>query len=352
MLLDRKNIYYYLFAFSLIVLANYFGSKFKTYLAEKNDEYDMIKKYLLNDDSHLEGSNKTKLWIHSKYEINSRKWKDFYSRNTTDLNQPYIHLTIKTVIDHCSNDFNICLIDDETFSKIIPDWDIDISKLTDPLKSMVRELGMMKLLYIYGGIIVPNTFICTRNLNSLFQRGTSGNRPFVCESINRSCDLMKTKNSIPFIPNTKFMGSKKNDSSIREMIEFLEEKSNHFFNNSEYSFLGELQSWCLDAVKTNKINLIGGEFIGIKTIKHKPILMEDLMEENYLDFYKDKYGIYIPGDEILSRTKYQWFSVMELKELLKTNMIITKHLIVALGDANNDNIYSKQDTTERVTLSL
>ena len=54
MLLDRKNIYYYLFAFSLIVLANYFGSKFKTYLAEKNDEYDMIKKYLLNDDNKLQ----------------------------------------------------------------------------------------------------------------------------------------------------------------------------------------------------------------------------------------------------------------------------------------------------------
>ena len=39
----------------------------------------MIKLYLLND-SPLYGQNKPKIWIHSKYELNARKWRDFQSR--------------------------------------------------------------------------------------------------------------------------------------------------------------------------------------------------------------------------------------------------------------------------------
>ena len=90
MLFDRKNIYHYLFAFSLILTASYVGNKFKQNFVNNNDEYELIKKYLLND-SPLYGFNKPKIWIHSKYDINARKWKDFQSRNTTNLNQPYLH---------------------------------------------------------------------------------------------------------------------------------------------------------------------------------------------------------------------------------------------------------------------
>jgi uncharacterized FAD-dependent dehydrogenase len=46
--------------------------------------------------------------------------------------------------------------------------------------------------------------------------------------------------------------------------------------------------------------LIGGEYIGIKTNKRKPVLIEDLMEDNYLDLKTDIYGIYIPEVKFLS----------------------------------------------------
>ena len=113
---SSNQITQYLMLFGVIIVAGYFGNSFNQKFQNK-DEYDLIKQYLLNE-SPLYGFNRPKLWIHSKYEVNARKWKDFYSRNTTDLNQPYIHLTIKTIINHCGNDFNVCLIDDESFSFI------------------------------------------------------------------------------------------------------------------------------------------------------------------------------------------------------------------------------------------
>jgi hypothetical protein len=133
---SSKNISHYVVTGATILVASYFLNKYKQNF-ETNDEYDLIKKYLLNE-SPLYGYNRPKLWIHTKYEINARKWKDFYSRNSTDLNQPYLHLTIKTIVNHCGDDFNICLIDDDTFSKLIPSWDVDLSTVAEPMRAHFR----------------------------------------------------------------------------------------------------------------------------------------------------------------------------------------------------------------------
>ena len=39
MLLDSKNIYYYLIGFSLIVFVNFFGTKLKDYFEDKGFEF-------------------------------------------------------------------------------------------------------------------------------------------------------------------------------------------------------------------------------------------------------------------------------------------------------------------------
>ena len=113
MFFNKKNLLHYIIAFGTIFAVTSLINKVKEG-TEPTDEYNLIQDYLLNE-SPLYGYNRPKLWIHSKYEINARKWKDFYSRNTTDLNQPYLYLTIKSIINHCGDDFNVCLIDDESF---------------------------------------------------------------------------------------------------------------------------------------------------------------------------------------------------------------------------------------------
>ena len=79
-------------------------------------------------------SNKPLLWIHVDYKQNARNWLSFYSRNTTNLNQAYQYLTIKSIIDKCSDHFNVCIIDDTTFHKIIPGWTIQMNNISDPIK--------------------------------------------------------------------------------------------------------------------------------------------------------------------------------------------------------------------------
>ena len=105
----------------------------------------MIQEYLLNGQSV--NSQKPILWIHNAYKINARNWESFKSRNTKDLNQPYLYLCIKSIIKHCANSFNVVLIDDNSFRKLLPDWKIKLNQLAEPMKSNCRVLGMVKLLY-------------------------------------------------------------------------------------------------------------------------------------------------------------------------------------------------------------
>jgi hypothetical protein len=345
-MISSERFQYYLLFFGIAVVSGYIANKFKKDYDKSND-YEIIKKYLLND-SPLYGYNRPKIWIHSKYEINARKWKDFQSRNSTDLNQPYIHQTIKTIINHCGNDFNICLIDDESFSKLLPSWDIHLSKMAEPMKTQFRELGMMELLYYYGGMIVPNSFLCMKNMKDFFISGLEGDKPFVCENVCKNLNQFKQKRKMLFCPDTFFMGSHKNDSTILLLIEFLKKRNNSHFTR-EREFTGDTSCACMELIEKQEMNLISGQKIGVKNSKRKPILIEDLMEENYLDLTNDVVGIYIPAEEILNRPKFQWFAVMSAEEIFKTRLIVAKYLKASIMDSTDE---YKQSTEIRSVVSI
>ena len=333
---EKKDIGHYVFAFSLIMLASYVGNGFKkNFIAEDNDEYDLIRKYLLND-SPLYGFNKPKIWIHSKYEVNARNWIQAQSRNTTNLNQPYLHLTIQSIIDHCGDDFHVCLIDDNTFSNLIPGWDVDVSTMANPMKTHFRELGLLKLIYMYGGMVVPNSFVCSKNLKGLYNDGITGNRPFVCEAINRTMNVAEQKQKMLFVPDMYFMGALKNDAGIKDMIHYVSAKNNSTHFSSERVFVGNSNQFLILALNDQRFNLIGGEKIGVKTDGRKQILLEDLMAEKSLSLVPDCYGVYIPEDEVLARTKYQWFAVMSKAELLNSNIAIMKYVKASMVDARDE----------------
>jgi len=330
--------------FGAAVVIGYVVNKFKPEYKDSND-YEIIKKYVLND-SPLYGYNRPKLWIHTKYEINARKWKDFYSRNSTDLNQPYLHLTIKSIINHCSNDFNICLVDDETFSKVIPEWNINVLAAPEPFKSHYRELAMMKLLYHYGGMIVPNSFICNENLIDFYNESTDGKKPFVCENVCRNSNQFHQKKRLLFCPDTFFMGSPKENGTIKELVMYLEQHTKYPLFQEESDILGYSSNWCIKAIEKGDMNFISGQRIGVKNKKKKTVLLEELMEENHLDLTSDCVGIYLPAEEILKRPKYQWFAVMPSSQLLQTRLIVVKYMKASMIDANDE--YHKDKKTRTV----
>jgi hypothetical protein len=314
-------IYAILFLVGILFLYNRYSDK--KLKSNTKEDYGSIQQYLLTE-SDLAKSKKPILWIHVKYEYNSREWISFGSRSSFNLNQPYMYLTVKSIITQCKDTFNICIIDDNSFTKLIPGWKVNTNIISNPVSDYIRSLGIANLLYIYGGILVPPSFLCLRNLIDLYDTGLNKSDMFVCENIDRNI----TSATHEFYPDISFMGSKKKCSILKDLIDFMQRIiSSDYTAQSE--FLGDFNRWCNTRITNNQITLIPGKMIGIKTLEDTPILVDNLLSSNYIDFYPKMYGIYIPADEILNRNYYSWFARLSSKQVLQSNTIIGKYILLA-----------------------
>jgi hypothetical protein len=318
----------------LMLLQRYYDKK---EILENKERMQSIHHYLLSETS-LVKNKKPLLWIHIPYEFNSRNWLDFNSRKTLELNQPYLYLTIQSIIQNCDDSFNICLIDDHSFSKIIPNWKVDMKLISDPLLVYMRQLAMAKLIYTYGGMVVPISFLCFKNLHELYKKGTRNNKMFLCENINNNI----TSTSYNFYPDLQFMGSVKNNKMVEGLIQFIERTISKDYT-AQLKFEGEFNRWCNTRIYNKEINLIDGKEIGIKTLDDDKVLVDDLLNEDYLNFFKEMYGILIPSNMILTRKKYEWFARLSTEQVLDANTILSKYMLIALSpDSKNGVVELKE----------
>ena len=323
-----KNYTNYILLVIILIVVGFLYNRYKDklYRESSNENYNAIQIYLLNE-SDLDNVKKPILWIPVYTEYNSRNWLSWGSRSSYDLNQPYQYLTTRSIISQCSESFHVCIIDDESFAKLLPNWKINMKTISSPLLDYMRQLGMAKLLYMYGGIIVPPSFLCMRDLNELYEVAENNNKMFICETVNRNI----TSTTSEFFPNINFIGAPKNCPVVQELINFMERTISSDYT-AQLEFLGEFNRWAEFRVRKHQIILINGKLIGTKTLDDTPILIDDLLSNEYLDLYSEAYGIYIPADEILNRTNYQWFARMSQEQLLESRVIICKYMLIATAN--------------------
>jgi hypothetical protein len=317
-------------------LYNRYHDKLEREITDEN--YSSIQKYLLTDSS-LADTKKPILWIPINYEYNARNWISFGSRSSFELNQPYLYLTVKSIINQCDDSFHICLIDDESFYKLMPDWNIDMNKISSPVKDNIRTLGLTKIVYKYGGMIVPPSFLCMRDLYELYVTGTNNDKMFICENNDRNI----TSTTYELYPDIHFMGAQKECSVVSELIDFMQRTISADYT-SELEFLGEFDRWCNYRIKQNRINLISGKLIGTKTTEDTPILIDELLNNDYIDLYPKTYGIYIPAKEILNRRNYEWFARLSPSQVLEANIIISKYILLASTPDSKKGVIEPMET--------
>lgn len=300
---------------------------------EKDDEfknYDLVKKYLLNGSS-LARSKKPIIWILVNSETNSRNWENFNSRNSNNINQPYLYFTIKSIIDKCGSDFNICMIDDNTFEKIIPGWSVEMSLIPDPIKTKIRQLALAKILYYYGGMVLPPSFLCFKSLIPIYTEGVKNDSMFVGEMFSRN----SVSSHVDFFPSSKIMGCEKNCIRMEEYVKHLEILVSTDFTN-ESNFVGECERWLFSELikntdkTSNKLRLIKSEILGLKDKNGHAITIENLLGNTYIHFSRESHGLYIPSDEIIIRSKYEWFCRLSPKQLLYSETILGKLILTTM----------------------
>lgn len=311
----------------IIILVSLAGFLYNRYLEKKERDagigqnYNSIQNYLLTDSS-LADVKKPILWIPITYEYNARNWLSFGSRSSFELNQPYLYLTVKSIINHCGGSFHICIIDDDSFAKLLPEWSINMTIISDPIKRYMREMGWVKLLKKYGGMVVPPSFLCMRDLMEMYTTGTMGGKMFLCENNDRNI----TSTTHEFYPNMHFMGAEKEIPVLDKLIDFMQRTISKDYT-AESEFLGEFNRWCNS--RTREINVVDGKMVGIKTMDGTPILVDHLLTNDYIQFYGKMYGIWIPACEILKRRNYEWYARLSPKQVLESDVILSKYILLA-----------------------
>lgn len=320
-----KNYMNYIYVLIVLAVVLFLYNRYEDKLAREDNtgNYNAVQKYLGGDPS-LAKEKKPILWIPITYDYNARNWLSFGSRSSFELNQPYMYLTVKSIINQCDESFRICLIDDESFAKLIPGWTINMKTISTPVVDYMRSLAITKLLYIYGGMVVPPSFLCMRDLIDLYSMGTSGGKMFVCETVDRNI----TSTTHEFYADTSFMGATKESPIVQELMDFVQRKISSDYT-SQLEFLGDFNRWCNTRANKGQVTLIPGKIIGTKTMDNKPILVDDLLSNDYIDLYPQVYGIYIPSKEILNRRHYEWFARLSQKQVLESNIIISKYILLA-----------------------
>lgn len=326
----------YIYSLLVSLVLGFLYNRYK-HMEDVDDEkasYAMVQQYLINTDEHADMREKEKdnpltknkkpiLWIHMKYDVNARWWSSFYSRNSTDLNQPYLYLTIKSIIDQCGKDFHVCLIDDESFGKLMPEWSINVSLIADPIKSKMRELALAKLLYKYGGFLVPPSFICFQDLAPLYNYYTARHSMFVAEMLNKTTSSSQHL----YLPNTTFMGATKNSPTMLEYIATLEKIISQDFVD-ESTIVGTTGKWCYEKSLRGEVGIIPADKIGIKDADGTAIALDRLIQNTFVHLSGNVVGLYIPAEDIINRTAYNWFARLSAKQVLESDTTIGKYLLI------------------------
>lgn len=297
--------------------------KYKS-MDEEDDEfknYNIVKRYLVSGSS-LAKSKLPILWIYMEYPQNSRWWESFYSRNSNDLNQPYLYLTIKSIIDKCGGHFNICLIDDDTIMNIVPGWSIDIHKAAEPIRDKLRDLAKAYILKYYGGMFIPPSFLCLKNLANMYYSRTSGGKMFIGELQNEN--ITSTFNSV--CVSRKLIGAHKNNSTIDNYIQYLQ-----YIISSDYTaeskFEGDADRWLYGKTQDGEINIIHAKHLGAKDSADKDVIIDNLLGNSFIDFDPAAVGIYFPQSQLLNRTTYLWFVRLSAQQAMESDTIIGKLLL-------------------------
>lgn len=305
-----KKILYFIVLLALGILYEKF--KIRSEDIDYQNKKAIIDKYILKKDSSFD--NKPFLWIHKNTNPNSKKWLDFGARNTTNENSPYIELCLVKLIKMYGDYFNVVIIDDNSFKDLIPGFKLDLQYEPYPQRCHIRNLMMLKLIYLYGGVVCPKSFYpITNNLIDIYR----DNDVFAVEirSGYKTEDYM--------LPSINFIGCKRFSPAIKPIISFVERINANDYTN-EQDFLSIVNRHLRYLSQNHKLKSIDGKKVGSKDANNQYIQVEDLASEPREDkkLCSCAIGLYIPYDEIEKRNRYNWITYLSIDELLRSNTLL------------------------------
>jgi hypothetical protein len=295
---------YLLLFIVLFVFLNYhhYKQKKRQFVEERKREELQLEEFFYHP-GLLSKSKRRKIWIYIPLEKNSRLWESFGSRTSTHLNLSIVNLCIKSIIDWCSQTYDIILFTDQDISEILKSK-LDLSTFSGDVLEKQRELYILEILYEYGGILLPPTLYLRNN----FKKQDVLDRWFVSDKLNTS-----HVSSAIQLPCAVITGAPAKDPQLRAYIDYLAKDHKDAYTENYF--------------KSHSIFVLDGSLFGMKNSLNEPITLDDLMSNQKLKLPEYNIGLYMPYRELLDRNLYKWFCKMNEKQVLETHCAFSYYML-------------------------
>jgi len=260
---------------------------------------------------------KRKVWIYIPFESNARLWDSFSERRSTRMNLSYMNLCIKSIVDCCAEKYDIVVFSDSDFEDLLK-LPVDHTKLSGALLENYRNICLMKILYEYGGVIVPPSLYLKDSVEKL----DNPYQWYVSEMVN-SDNVSNQK----MLPSSKLCGSNAKNPELLMYIQHLEKQDRSVLESP----------FCENYFVSKQVPVVDGGLIGTKN-KSGPILLEDLMSDQVLDLPDNNIGLYMPSELLKKRLQYQWFCKMSESQVIECNCSFSYYILGVKKDCDCNRI--------------
>lgn len=301
------------------VLEHAIGSNYKLL---NNNNYDKIDKNILitqydfENYKNIEKSTRKKIFIHIPYERNERKWNDFQSRSSNQLNIELCVLCIKSVIHQCSDKYDIILYDNYNVGTLINEADTeDLCNIKNPSTLSGVDLTQWenyckaKILYKYGGIVMePYFFFYTcPSENILFPSNFH-----VLHHTNEGLNV-SSKSLIPTTNNWLSSPSKSKDMKI--YLQYLTYLCVHHYSVDHKNFDKTFE-------KLYALGSYNPKYMGIVDIDETPIETNDLLSKKEIQFDNDAFCVFINIPYFKKYTQHAYILKMNETQIKSSNTFL------------------------------
>lgn len=313
----------------VLLMGLYEKYKQKQELNIEHKHYDIVSKFLLNEDEYkMMNSGLPILWIFIDYRKNARVWENFGSRTSYALNKPYQLITLKSIVKQASDDFHVCFVDDDSFGKLLSgEWNYNLSAIPDPMRSNLRMKGLYMLLYKYGGFLLPPSYLALKPLKHIFNEGLSRKDTFV----GLKCNDIFVNTHEKYVPNIQFIGCKKHAEEINTILQQIDnklEKNKHFQNTNDFEC--SVSQLLYKGISQGTVACEDAKRIGVETNENTPVTTYDLFEGKEDILSNNLNGIYIPDDKLMTNHKFNWVLYITTQDIIHMNNTIAYYMKHAL----------------------
>tara|TARA_Y100000389_G_scaffold118921_1_gene116085 strand:- start:2604 stop:3161 length:558 start_codon:yes stop_codon:yes gene_type:complete len=179
-----------------------------------------------------------------------------------------------------------------------------MDELSMPIKERVRRLAKMKLLYHYGGLVVPPSFLCLKNLQPLYMGSDMRNFRVQCDE------------------RESIIASKRNDDGVFRHMKNLEKYITDLSEEVEFKNLLNKS-----AEKNMAYLKDGHKKFGLIDKTNEPIKLSALLGDGVINFDETLYGIFLPCGDIIQSHKYSWFAYIGVDDIKRSSLYISNFFI-------------------------